>query len=87
MQPKPLVDEETTPDWLSYVQGDTLKERFDTLLLARGMRQVDLADAIGVSRSFLNMIIHQKVQPSPKLRVKIAEKLKVDSYVLWRDFG
>jgi len=78
--------EDRTNKELSLVHSRTLKERFDTLLLMKGMRQVDLADKLGVSRSYLNMIIHETKEASPKIRIKIAKALEVDSYVLWRGF-
>ena len=77
---------ESALEGLNNVYNSVLKERFDTLLLHNKMRQVDLASKIGVSKSYINMVIHEKCEVSPKLRLKIAKALGVDSYVLWRGF-
>lgn len=56
------------------------------LLRERGMKQVDLADLIGLSRQGLNNYIRGRWAVPISIKLKIAQALQVDSAVIW-DLG
>jgi transcriptional regulator with XRE-family HTH domain len=44
---------------------------------ARGLLLVDLADSVGINKSYLSKIENQRAQPSPAVLVAIARELAV----------
>jgi len=59
------------------------KEVILSLLRAKAMKQVDLADEIGMSRQGLNAYISGKWEVPTQIKIKIAQALEVDSSVIW----
>ncbi len=49
-----------------------------TTLAARGLRQADLAQAVGVPESTLSTFIHGRCDLPPHFRARIAERLQAD---------
>jgi len=56
--------------------------RIESLRRDRGLRQADLAEAIGVSASYVGMVESGWVPP-PHRQAALAEALKVDVADLW----
>lgn len=54
-----------------------------SLLRAKALKQVDLADKIGISRQALNHYISGRWAVPTQIKIKIAEALDVDSSVIW----
>lgn len=61
----------------------TPKEVILSLLRVRAMKQVDLADKIGISRQALNQYISGRWTVHSEIKIKIAEALGVDSSSIW----
>ena len=61
-----------------------LKIIFDTLLLQKKCIQQDLADSLGVDKSFVSRIVNGIEIPNLKIRLKIAMFFGVDSSLIWR---
>ena len=55
-----------------------MRSNLKTALAARRMRQVELAQAIGIAASTLSEFIHARTELSPHLLMRIAEKLQAD---------
>lgn len=53
------------------------------LLKERAMKQVDLAEKIGISRQGLHNYLRGFWQPPTQIKIKIAQALEVDSSVIW----
>lgn len=53
-------------------------------LVARGLSQVEVATAIGVSAKHLNQVIKGHVLPSAGLTVAFCRHLHLDPWVMWR---
>ncbi len=64
---------------VSYKPLDVIK----ILLRERAMKQVDLADNIGMSRQALNNYIRGEWTVPTQIKLRIAESLNVDSAVIW----
>lgn len=64
---------------LSYKPIDIVK----ILLRERGMKQVDLADKINISRQGLHNYLRGFWNPPTQIKLKIARALNVDSSVIW----
>lgn len=62
-----------------------IKERFETILLYKGLRYKDIYKKFNFDKSFASRIINGTVIPKREMRVKIAESLGTDSLVFWRD--
>ncbi len=58
----------------SRLTGSRIRER----RLARGMRQVELARAVGISAAYLNLIEHNRRRIGGKLLVNLARVLEVE---------
>lgn len=56
-----------------------LLARVSTLLYANGLTQAKLAEKMGVSRQYLNGILHERMSCPLHMRVRMARVLKVDS--------
>lgn len=61
----------------------TVLDVVKVLLLERGMKQVELADKIGISRQGLNNYLRGEWTPPTRIKLKIAEALGVDSSLIW----
>ncbi len=61
----------------------TPKQVILTLLKAKALKQVNLADKIGISRQALNNYISGRWGVPTQIKVKIAQALEVDSSVIW----
>ena len=59
------------------------KEVILSLCRAKAWKQVDLANAIGISRQGLNNYISGRWSIPTQIKVKIAQALEVDSSVIW----
>lgn len=64
-------------------QSLTPLEIVKVLLKERAMKQVDLADKIGMSRQGLHSYLSGKWVVPTQIKIKIAEALEVDSSVIW----
>lgn len=60
-----------------------VKECILILLRERAMKQVDLADKIGLTRQALNNYISGRWAIPTQIKIKIARALEVDSSVIW----
>ncbi len=63
----------------AYTPHDVVK----ILLRERALKQVDLADQIGLSRQALNNYISGRFATPTEIKLKIAQALNVDSAVIW----
>lgn len=61
----------------------TPKEVILSILRVKAMKQVDLADKIGMSRQGLNNYISGRWAVPTQIKIKIAEALEVDSSAIW----
>lgn len=57
--------------------GEFLKEEIE----ARGMRQVDLVDPLGLSKSEVSLIIHGKRNITVSVAIKLEELLGIDAEI------
>lgn len=65
-------------------KNQVLKARLRTLILAKGMSEPDFFHSIDLTRQYW-YTISWGLYPCPKdLKIKIAQKLGVDSSVIWR---
>jgi len=64
---------------ISYTPLDIVK----ILLRERAMKQVELAEKIGLSRQALNNYLRGEWAAPTQIKIKIAEALEVDSSVIW----
>ena len=55
-----------------YIGGDGVKNRLEALRKARGIRQEELAEALGVSRQTIGSLENGRYNPSIRLAFKIA---------------
>jgi len=63
----------------------SIKDRFDTLLLAKGLRQRDLVNLTGFDKADICRIVNGKIIPPLIWKLKIAKILDVDTSVIWGD--
>lgn len=61
----------------------TVLEVVKVLLRERGMKQVELAEMIGMSRQGLHNYLRGHWTVPTQIKLKIAQALKVDSCVIW----
>ena len=62
----------------------------DRIVAARqraAQSQTELAQSLGMSRSYLSRVEHGKCRPSADMLIKIASSLGIDSDVLLADYG
>jgi len=71
---------------LSNVDKATLRGRYESLLLRKGWKQTDLANAVSCDKALICRVINGKEKPSATMLVKIAKALEVDSSVLLYGF-
>lgn len=64
-----------------------LKDKVRFLLLSKGMSQNNLADEIGINKGTLSKILNRDWVPSSRIKILIAQKLGVDSLVIFGDEG
>ena len=64
-------------------KGLSSKEVILSLLRVKAMKQVDLAEKIGMSRQGLNNYISGRWAVPTQVKIKIAEALGVDSSAIW----
>lgn len=63
-----------------------LSERIKTLRLARGLNQVELANALSVTKQSVSNWENNNIQPSIEILLKLADFFKVSTdYLLCRD--
>jgi len=60
-----------------------LKVRIKTELLKSGIKQMDLAQALGVSESLVSRVVNGHIKSSPDLRKGIADMLDVPEEALF----
>lgn len=53
------------------------------LLKEKTMKQTELANALGVDKSYVNRIVRGKQKPTNEIMIKIARILKTDSRVIF----
>lgn len=68
---------------LSEGWGVTFTERVQTVLCSRGLRQRDLADALGVKHHTVTMMLKRKGRPLPQTVRRVAAALGVPPEQLW----
>lgn len=57
-----------------------------TLMLDRGFKNIqDLASELGISRPLLSRIMHNHIQPTTALKLRIAKILKSDTCLIFGD--
>lgn len=78
------IDRKSSREVVEVCCVDSIRERFNTLLLQNKMRQVDLASKLGVDRAYVCRIVNGKELPPLEIRLKIALILGVDSAIIWR---
>lgn len=61
----------------------TVRQIVVSLLIAKGWKQTDLADKIGITRQGLNNYISGRWEVPTQIKLKIAQALNVDSAVIW----
>ena len=76
MLPKQLSSTKIMKEKLNYVLISLLKEN--------GLKQTQLADSLGVDKSYVNRIIRGNQKPTDEMMIKIAKILGVDSRTIWR---
>lgn len=54
-----------------------------TILKEKTMKQTELANALGVDKSYVNRIVRGKQKPTNEIMIKIAQKLGVDSRIIF----
>ncbi len=79
------VEKKNTAVDVEFCCRELLRERFNTLLLQKKMRQVDLAARLGVDWAYVCRVVNGKEYPHLELRLKIAAILGVDSALIWRE--
>jgi len=62
---------------------DTIRKRFDILLEQNKLRQIDLANKLGVDKAYICRIVNGKEEPIFLMKLKIAEILKTDTGIIW----
>ncbi|HLD12932.1 MAG TPA: helix-turn-helix transcriptional regulator [Candidatus Nanoarchaeia archaeon] len=62
-----------------------IKERVVGFILAKGLRQIDLARRCGLDRSYLWRILNSTQNPPDHIKIRIAKELGVDSRAIWED--
>lgn len=62
-----------------------LKERLRTLILERKMSEPEFFHSIGITRQYWYMISWGIEDTPLPLKIKIAEALRVDTLVIWRN--
>ncbi len=61
-----------------------IQNAFEVLFLKQGISQQQLADSLGLNKSYISRVVNGLQVPPIATRLKIAEKLGVDSATLWR---
>ena len=56
-----------------------------SLLKEKGMKQTNLADALGHDKAYVNRIIRGHQEPTIEIMIRIAKILNVDSRTIWRE--
>lgn len=57
---------------------------FETLFLEKKCLQQDLADYLGIDKSYISRMVWGKEFPPLRLRLKIAKFFDLDSCLIWR---
>lgn len=60
-----------------------LKSKLKIIMIEKGIRQYELAELTGISRSNINLIANGKQDPSLENAMIIAEALGVSIYDIW----
>ena len=50
---------------------------------AKGLTMPALADKCGVSRSLMSQVLHEHIEPTDSLKLKMAEVLNTDTLILF----
>lgn len=61
-----------------------IKQTFDTLLLQKKVKQQELADYLQIDKADCSRMVHGKLIPSLRIRLKVAKFFNTDSGLIWR---
>lgn len=75
--------EKSIEEGVKYCKELMLLARVNTLLYANGLTQAKLAEKMGISRQYLNGILHRRMSCPLHIRVRMARILRVDSACIW----
>lgn len=62
---------------------DTIRTRFDVLILSKGIKYSQLARDVCVDKAYISRVCNGKLVPPVHLMIRIAKALGVDSRVIW----
>ncbi len=70
-----------------FFNSNHVKNRYDrivAMMLDREVKNIqELADKCGVSRSLMSQVLHEHIEPTDSLKLKMAEVLNTDTLVLF----
>lgn len=77
------TEERSIASGVKYSKELTILARVKTLLDMRGLSQAQLAGRLGISRQYLNGVLHKRMTMPVRMKVRMAKELGVDSSVIW----